>query len=243
MNTLKPILLLVLVAATGFAQLNSFTTTTLSNNVLTGDTVFVLASATNITAGGNGVPKTYLYVLDPGSIYGELAGVTSVNGNRISVQRTSGSLTGAAHVAGAIVLVQQANMYEKWDRVGGCVLANTKIQPAINVLTGRQWLCSSVTGTWVPGWNNDYPPVPTATVASAAGPITPSGQLFIVSGTAAITGFTLPVGFIGGSFTIIPTGAFTTTNSGNIAIASTAIVGRSLTFTYNFATAKFYPSY
>jgi hypothetical protein len=80
-------------------------------------------------------------------------------------------------------------------------------------------------------------------VASAAGLVTPSGPLFHITGTAAITGFNIPVGFTGGSFTVIPDGAFTTTTANNIAIASTAVVSKPLTFTFDAGTAKFYPSY
>ena len=47
----------------------------------------------------------------------------------------------------------------------------------------------------------------------------------------------------GGTVTIIPTAAFTTDATGNISIASTAVIGRAMTFTYDGGTAKWYPSY
>jgi hypothetical protein len=43
--------------------------------------------------------------------------------------------------------------------------------------------------------------------------------------------------------TLIPTGAFTTTVAGNIALISTAVVNRALTMTYDATTVKWYPSY
>jgi DNA-binding beta-propeller fold protein YncE len=64
-----------------------------------------------------------------------------------------------------------------------------------------------------------------------------------VDGTAAVTGFTIPVGFAGGSFTIIPDGNFTWTTAGNIGLAGTAVTGRALTFLYDTNAAKFWPSY
>jgi hypothetical protein len=67
--------------------------------------------------------------------------------------------------------------------------------------------------------------------------------MFHVTGTAAVTGFTIPVGFMGGSFTIIPDGAFTWTTAGNIGLAGTAVVSRTLTFTWEVNAGKFYPSY
>ena len=47
----------------------------------------------------------------------------------------------------------------------------------------------------------------------------------------------------GGQIVLIPTGIFTTTTAGNIALISTAVVGKALIMTYDSATAKWYPSY
>lgn len=86
------------------------------------------------------------------------------------------------------------------------------------------------------------------TIASAT-TISPVKQVVIVSGTAAITTITAPGMFVNstattcGQITIIPTGAFTTTTSGNIAVATTAVVGKALIMTYLNSTGKWYPSY
>jgi hypothetical protein len=114
----------------------------------------------------------------------------------------------------------------------------------VNTKTGSEWLCSTVTLSWVPGFGNDVGPAAvTAAVASAAGKITPSGPLFHITGTAAITGFNIPVGFTGGNVCAIPDGIFTTTNANNIAIASTAVVSKTECWTYDTNAAKFYPAY
>lgn len=131
---------------------------------------------------------------------------------------------------------------------GTCTAAGTPATPWVNILTGAQWLCSSVTGTWIPGFNNAYPDEPSAAVASAAGQITPSGPLFHVTGAAAITGFLIPVGFNatavgGGSFCVVPDGAFTTTTANNIAIASTAVVNRLICWQWDAKNSKFVPTY
>jgi len=77
-----------------------------------------------------------------------------------------------------------------------------------------------------------------------AGVTLPSGPLFHVTGTNAITGWTIPVGFAGGSFTVIPDAVFTWTAVGNIALAGTAVVSKALTFTYDGNAAKvWFPSY
>lgn len=81
------------------------------------------------------------------------------------------------------------------------------------------------------------------TIASAS-TITPTTQRVFVSGTAAIATITPPtwVG-AGGRIEIIPTGVFTTTTGGNIAKASTAVVGQVMIFVFDPVTTKWYPSY
>ena len=82
------------------------------------------------------------------------------------------------------------------------------------------------------------------TIASAA-TVAPTAPVTIISGTAAIVTITAPapISSTGGTITFIPTGAFTWTTAGNIAVAGTAVVSRALTFTYDATTVKWYPSY
>lgn len=82
-----------------------------------------------------------------------------------------------------------------------------------------------------------------ATVASAAGVLTLEYEVTVLSGTAAITGITVPFAGFQGRVTLLPTGAFTWTTATNIAVAGTAVVGRAIDFIYNPVTAKWYPSY
>lgn len=87
--------------------------------------------------------------------------------------------------------------------------------------------------------SNDSP----ATIASD-GSITPIADTVFVSGTSAITNINVQTRHRrGGMITLIPTGAWTTTTAGNIAVASTAVVGKALHFTYSPSTSKWYPSY
>lgn len=97
---------------------------------------------------------------------------------------------------------------------------------------------SSLVVDWVPGKVG-------SNVASAS-TITPSGQIFHVTGTAAIDNISVPQsGNFTGSITIIPDGAFTTTTAGSgnskIAKATTAVVGQALTMTTD--GSMWYPSY
>ena len=208
--------------------------TSLSSAVATStQTTVYPASVTNFAVGN------LLYVDN------EVMAIKAINTSAVSVTVTRGqSGTAAApHASGTMVLVGVGAVFQTYDPSGYCTAATTIAQPLINVRNGNQWLCSSVSNTWVPGFNNSGADSPTAAVASAAGVILPSGPLFHVTGALAITGFTVPVGFSKGNICVIPDGTFTTTTAGNIALASTAVVSKVNCWSYDPNTAKFYPSY
>ncbi len=82
----------------------------------------------------------------------------------------------------------------------------------------------------------------TVGIAIASGAtITPSGDIFHVTGTSTINTINLPYPGFKGSITIIPDGAFTTGTSGNIALASTAVVKKALIMTFD--GTSWFPSY
>jgi hypothetical protein len=82
------------------------------------------------------------------------------------------------------------------------------------------------------------------TIASAT-TIAPTKPITFISGTTAIVTITAPspISAGGGSIVLIPTGIFTWTAAGNIALAGTAVVSKALTLVYDVTTAKWYPSY
>jgi hypothetical protein len=208
-----------------------------------------------------GTPSSIIY------IGREALGVFSLNTTTcvLNVNRGYLGTQAAPHVSGdmvlygpnyAVTIAQGGNpvpsgLFQQDAPYGGtCTAANTPTTPWINVLTGAQWLCSAQTGTWAPGWQNPLSApatwVQTGTVASAAGAITPSGPYFNISGTAAITGFNIPIGFntiLGGCFTANPTGIWTWTTAGNIATAGTTTAATTpVTFCWNAASSKWIPS-
>lgn len=190
----------------------------------------------------------------------ELMAVVSINGTTIQVQRGISGTVASPHASGAMVLFGRNAWFYNQDPGGirgmdggisgvACTPAAVLVSPYVNYLSGAQWLCSSITNTWVPGWNTAGPPVATATVASVAGTTTPSGPLFTISGTNAIVNFAVPVGFNGtavggGCFTAIPTGIWTWTAAGNITTAGTVTAGNSVpvSFCWNAVTSKWVPS-
>lgn len=256
-KSLKLILVLMALVVASFGQ-TAMTQTTLSaavngNGLFSGasvslDTAITVASTTGFVAANNGAVASYV------QIDREVMAVIGVNTTTKVVTVLRGHLGSfaAGHVNATMVLVGAPGYFLAGDPQGACTTASTALTPYINSLTGSQWLCSTVTTTWVPGFGNpgssQQPAAVTAAVASAAGAILPSGPLFHVTGTSAVTGFTIPVGFNataagGGCFIIIPDGVFTWTTAGNIALAGTAVVNKQLQFCWDATNSKWIPSY
>jgi hypothetical protein len=234
-----------------------------NGNTPTTDQCMTLASVTGISAPIlPGTPVSVIYVDR------EAFGVFTVNTTSKVVCGFRGYLStqAAPHASGAMVLVApqyQTNLGVGANIVpnglfsqdppmnGACTASGTPTTPWVNVLTAAQWLCSPTSSTWVPGFNNPLNPAymgDMGTSAAATGAQTIAGPFFRLSGTNAITSFTIPVGMnataVGtASFCVNPTGAFTTTATNNIAFASTAVVGKTLCFTWNAGTSKFSASY
>lgn len=210
-----------------------------------------LASCTNVpNPSGGGDNQTILMVdneaMTVTKVTLDVPGTVSGAGT-VEVMRGTNGTRATAHLSGRTVLLGRPTQFYVTDPAGAIATADLDVTPRINVPTSNQWIAP--VNHWIPGQGNpgnSGTPVPggaSAAVASAAGLITPSGPFFHVTGALAITGFNIPEGFNGGSFTIIPDGAFTWTTANNIALAGTAVVGKALTFTYDPATNKFYPSY
>lgn len=87
--------------------------------------------------------------------------------------------------------------------------------------------------------------IQTAPTIASATTIAPTALITFVSGTTSIATITVPQALLatGGQLTLIPTGIFATTTAGNIALITTAVVGKALIMTYDAGIAKWYPSY
>ena len=119
---------------------------------------------------------------------------------------------------------------------GSAVFATTPtlVTPVIGAATGTSLSLS--------GFSAVSAAAPTIASATTIAPTTP---IVFVSGTTAVVNITAaaPISTGGGTITLIPTGAFTWTAAGNIAVLGTAVVNRALTMTYDTTTTKWYPSY
>lgn len=248
-NMLKLLASVLFLASLGMAQ-TALTATKLSAAVTsTSATTIRVSSATGITAG-----NTILFIEDGTTYGGEAVFVNSVSGTAIGVTRGYSGYA-SLHINGALVLVGNPTQFATTDPQGSCVVANT-VAPFINIKTGNQWLCSSISLAWVPGFFNiEAPTGVTTAVASVAGATLPSGPLFHVTGTNAITawGSTTAIGLgagggsatdtIGAPFCVIPDAAYTTTATNNIAVASTGVINKVQCWTFDQTNKKYVPSY
>ena len=83
-----------------------------------------------------------------------------------------------------------------------------------------------------------------STTLPSATTITPTRNIHFVSGIIQISTITNIFGSPSSAqITLIPTGLWTTSVSGNIALASVAVVNRPLILTWDSGTTKWYPSY
>lgn len=270
-NLFKALALVTLLAAfagSSFAQ-TALTQTTLSSTQTVGSsgsasglgttsyqTTVSVAAATGITTAFNGQPVSIIYVDQ------EAEGIlTLVQGQTLvyNVIRGFMGTKASAHITGSMVLIGTVSpQFGGYSGSGGlqatdppnngnCTSTNTGLTPWVNMITAEQWLCSTITNTWVPGWNNRLVPASTkvtTAVASVAGTTTPSGPLFHITGTNAITAWGIPVGFNataagGGQFCVIPDAAFTTTATNNIATAVTAVANLEMCWTWDATNSKF----
>jgi len=210
-----------------------------------------------------GTPSSIIYVGR------EAMGVFSINTTScvLTVNRGYLGTQAAPHPSGdmvlyglnyAVTIAQGGNplpsgLFQQDPPINGtCTAANTPATPWVNVFTGAQWLCSTVTGTWVPGFNNPLVPAfagQTTTVAAATGAVLPTGPVFVISGSGAISGFTVPVGCNATasgecSFTVISAAGstWTWTSAGNIMTAGTGTAGHTFVFTWSASLSKFVPS-
>jgi len=110
----------------------------------------------------------------------------------------------------------------------------TLVTPVLGAATGTSLVLSS--------FNAVSAAAPTVASATTIAPTTP---IAFVSGTTAVVTITAPspISAGGGSIILIPTGVFTWTTAGNIALAGIAVVSKALTMTYDATTTKWYPSY
>ena len=194
------------------AQQYTLGQTTLSSKVGQGDTQIQLASTTGVYGYAANLqpvpsnpsnPQSNCYI-DREEL--EIRTVPST-GTVVQVRRGVNGTTASAHASGQMVLCGPAIAFYTNDpggtpatggSVGGlaCTTANVLVTPWINVRTGAQWLCSTITSTWIPGFGNAATAgnLTLNTAVASATTMTPSGPFFHLTGATGITTIGIPVG-------------------------------------------------
>lgn len=208
------------------------------------DQTVQVTSATSITAPGTGA--TFVYLL----VDKELMGVRAVNGTVISVSRGQNGTRATSHITGAAFFVVPPTGIVNYMPSGQCVRTNLISVPVVvggsdeQSFNGSTLDCLGTTtlGQYVTTSNNLIQALG-ASMASTAGTLGAfTGTVLPISGTNAITGFTNPAGITPGfTISIVPSGVFTWTAAGNIALAGTAVVNKILQFVWS--GSKWVPSY
>lgn len=192
----------------------AITATTLSGAIDNLDTNIPLASVAAIVAPNNTKgAKTMLFI--KGELLQVYAAASAATGAGIApCIRGIGGTKAQAHLSGAPVLV-------------GLITDFPKFQPMVEVATYPD----------LNRYDGFSAPVASATTIVA------TGKKFHVTGTTATATITPPSNFVEGDITIVADGVWTWTAAGNILVAGTVTTaGGSVTFTYDAATSKWYPS-
>lgn len=187
-----------------------------------------------ITDDGSGAP-TYSRVVNPHLIDCDhdvasiaMIAITAGTGNEVTGVKITNS--GAA-------------AYEYIARIAAaCVSCRVEIENAASGSLGRVTNASTTSHVRDMGVRAYYPKA-VPTIASAT-TIAPTERVTKVSGTTTIQTLTVPSGLQPGeSIVLIPTGLWSTNNSGNIAIATTGVVSKALTLTWDPDAGVWFPSY
>jgi hypothetical protein len=227
----------------------ALTNTTFAAAVTASATQVRVASATGIVAGN-------LLFIEDGTGAGlgssESMFVESVSGTVLTVVRGYYGSIANPHILGALVITGTPSQFYAVDPSGACTPTAQPVTPYINVKTGNQWLCSSITNSWVPGFFNTAAQTGLTAAVASATTMVPSGPIFHVTGSTAITTIGSGVGMggtatsvIGASFCIIPDNATAAglTAGNNIALSTTFVVSKPVCLTFDQTNKKYVPTY
>lgn len=220
----------------------ALTQTTLTAAVVSGDTILPVASVTNLSNPARGF-KQKIFVMDPNQYRGELMTVEEVLGTT-GVRVTRLDSNRGPHANGSLVLIANVDptisSFYTSNPSGSPPSDPGYTTPYVNITTGEQWLYSSTTSSWVPGFGNAATKGVTAPHASTTAAMVVSGPLYHVTGAGAVTSITMPIGYNGGRISVISDGAWTWTAANNIGTASVGaqVAGTVAEFMYDYDTAK-----
>lgn len=176
-------------------------------------------------------------------------GLATSDDTKIAWKLLSTMQSGINHIVGVIAGVNSALGAALEKRLGQIVF---KTDGATNSGRIQFWTMKAGVLTNWGGWDKDGDHITgrfqvegLGAALASANTITPTNSVHHITGTTVIKTINVSAAWAGFSttLTLIPDAAFTTDATGNIAIASTAVVGKAMIMTYDGTTNKWYPSY
>jgi hypothetical protein len=209
----------VISAVTGAAAAGTLTGTALNSTVVT----FASTTTAQTVSFANGVTAS-------GNTNAVNIATAGASGSTTTVTIGSQSGTGTVQINGITTHSAAVKFNGALQSGGGATnITLTSNGPTMNGVTTMGIVATAQTA---------------GNIVSAA-TIAPTNPITFVSGNTTINTITPPSGIAtyGGQITLIPTGTWTTSTGGNIALATTTVTNKALIMTYDAGTTKWYPSY
>lgn len=243
-NSLAKLLLVLSLPALALAQLNTFTTTTLSAAIAAPAgstppaTLISVASATGINAPSNvnGTQGTLLYVDR------EAMRVLATSGTTITVQRGANGTAASGHLTGVVVYIGNPQWYAQdppyFVPTGTCTLAKTYALPRIELLSGEIFTCDA-TNVWSyagPFFGEGAAPLAITSVSASTYTALPWDLWIATNSTSNAIAITLPAASsLPGKIYIVQDAAGTAATH-NVTVTTVTSAG---TISTNYQTSRF----
>lgn len=226
--------------------------TTGSNNIIIGQNTakYINTGSGIISIGGDNLVDGADNQVNIGSVfyydgtgYSYIASELNVGLGTPAAITSPGPFTSTSTMTGGLVVVGGIASYR--NAIIGTSMSILGTDTTLSTTTGALQVAGGVGiagDIIIKGLKASGSPAPTIASNSTIAPI---AAITFVSGTSTISTITTPspISLTGGQITLIPTGLWSISTSGNVALASTAVVNKALTMTFDGGTNKWYPSY
>ena len=226
--------------------------TTGSNNIIIGQNTakYINTGSGIISIGGDNLVDGADNQVNIGSVfyydgtgYSYIASELNVGLGTLAAITSPGPFTSTSTMTGGLVVVGGIASYR--NAIIGTTMSILGTDTTLSTTTGALQVAGGVGiagDIIIKGLKASGSPAPTIASNSTIAPI---AAITFVSGTSTISTITAPspISLTGGQITLIPTDIWSISTSGNVALASTAVVNKALTMTFDGGTNKWYPSY
>lgn len=223
-----------------------------SNNIIIGQNTakYINTGSGIISIGGDNLVDGADNQVNIGSVfyydgtgYSYIASELNVGLGTLAAITSPGPFTSTSTMTGGLVVVGGIASYR--NAIIGTTMSILGTDTTLSTTTGALQVAGGVGiagDIIIKGLKASGSPAPTIASNSTIAPI---AAITFVSGTSTISTITAPspISLTGGQITLIPTDVWSISTSGNVALASTAVVNKALTMTFDGGTNKWYPSY